>query len=392
MRERLAAAFVLLAVAVLVLAGVVRARAVGDLLRDQETAQLRNDAALVADVIEDRLATGREVDVALLSGLVRADAQLEYVGGPGQTFVATGRQFVDEDVLVSQVDAGDGTVVVRSGSEQVSSLYARELSELFMLTALVTLLAGLAGWFAARSLARPFRELADAAAALGRGRFDLRLPDTRIPEAQAIGQALRVSAAQLEGRLSRERDFAEYASHQLRTPLTSLRLELDDLVHRDDVDLEVRDVARRCLDRVEAVNSAAGELVALTRQGALVEGGQMMLGELATLITQAWSDRLSDAGRTVTARADGEIDQMFTPGPVEHVLEVLLEEVERGYGSVQLVFEGKPDYLRVVVPAGVAGETPARRLDTIKGLVEPLGGRTAGDLLERDLEIWLPRR
>ncbi|QZY28434.1 HAMP domain-containing protein [Nocardioides coralli] len=393
MRERLAAAFVLLAVLVLVMAGAVRARAVGDLLRDQEAMQLRNDAALVADVIDDYLATGRDVDVVLLDGLVRADAQLEFVTASGESVVATGRQFVDEDLLVSVVEAGDGgALTVRSGSEQVTSLYARELSELFVLTALVALLAGLAGWFAARWLARPFRELADAAAALGRGRFDVRLPETRIPEAQAIGQALRVSAAQLEARISRERDFAEHASHQLRTPLTSLRLELEDLVTRDDVDRDVKDAAKRCLARVDAVSGAAGELVALTRQGALVEGGQMMLGELATQITQSWSDRLADAGRTVTARAEGEIDQLFTPGPVEQILEALLDEVARGEGPVQLYFEGGPGHVRVVVPAGVAGQTPARGLDAVKGLVEPQGGRTSGDLVGADLEIWMPRR
>ena len=100
---------------------------------------------------------------------------------------------------------------------------------LFTLLLLVSTVAGLIGYVAARQLARPLEQLADAAGALGRGRFDLDLPKTRMPEAQAIGSALRTSAVQLESRIRRERSFSEQASHELRTPITTLRLELEDL-------------------------------------------------------------------------------------------------------------------------------------------------------------------
>ena len=210
-------------------------------------------------------------------------------------------------------------------------------------------------------LTRPFTALGAAAAALGRGRFDVEVPQTRIPEAQAIGQALKVSAAQLEARLARERDFAEYASHELRTPLTALQLELEDLTLRDDVPDDVRTSARRCIERVDDVNHAAGHLVSITRQGALVEGGQVPLSTLATTITQAWSDRLEPARRTVTARADGDLDAVFTPGPVEHVLELVLDEVAGGEGPVRLRFVGGDSHVRVEVPAGIAGPLPHPR-------------------------------
>ncbi|HRD61866.1 MAG TPA: hypothetical protein PL137_13235, partial [Nocardioides sp.] len=82
---------------------------------------------------------------------------------------------------------------------------------------------------------QPFRQLAVAAGQLGRGRFDLDLPRTRIPEARAIRDALLTSAGQLQERLTSEQAFAEHASHVLRTPLTGLRLELEDLAGRPDV-------------------------------------------------------------------------------------------------------------------------------------------------------------
>lgn len=393
MRERLAAAFVVLAVAVLLLAGLARAQAVGDLLRDQALMNLRTDAGLIAAVVDEQRSSGDAVDRRMLDGLVRTDSRLEYRDPGGRPVVVTGREFDDEELLTSETQTADGgTVVLSTGAQQASDLYARELASLVMLVLLVAILAGLGGWLAARWLASPFRALADAAAQLGRGRFDVRLPETRIPEAQAIGQALRVSAAQLESRLSRERDFAEYASHQLRTPLTSLRLELEDLALRTDLPADVREAAERCLARVEAADAAAGEVVSMSREGVLVEGGQLMLGELATQITQTWSDRLAGSRRTVTARAEGEIDQLFTPGPIEQILEAVLAEVTHGEGPVQLYFEGSPTHVRVVVPAGVAGDGPGAAVELARDLALRQGGRTSGDLVTGDLDIWLPRR
>lgn len=393
MRERLAAAFVLLAVLVLLIAGGIRAWSVQDLVRDQESQHLRNDVQLVTAVLVEHEAAGEALDETLLASLVRPDSRLEFVDPGGGSIVVTGTDFESQDdVLTSEVMDDIGTVRLTTGQQRVAELYSRELFALVMMILLVSLLAGLAGWWAARRLAEPFRALAGAAAALGRGRFDLRLPETRIPEAQAIGQALRVSAAQLEARLSRERDFAEHASHQLRTPLTSLRLELEDLTLRSDVPDDVKEAALRCITQVESVNTAAGELVSLSRQGVLVEGGQVMLGELATQITQAWSDRLATHRRTVTARAEGELDQLFTPGPLEQILDVVIEDVVRGSGPVRLVFEGSESHVRVVVPAGAAGDGPLPAVDVARGLALPQGGRLDGDLVRSDLEILMPRR
>jgi signal transduction histidine kinase len=392
MRERLATAFVLTAVFVLLLAGLIRAWAVGDVLRDQEVAHLRDDARLVAAAVERSAAAGDTIDQGTLRAFLRSNIRIEYVDADGESVVVTGRQFVARDVVTSQAAAGDGVVLLRAGAAQEPGPFTEELPALLVLLVLVSLLAALAGWGAARWLAAPFRSLADAAAAFGRGRFDVQLPETRIPEAQAIGQALRVSAAQLEARLSRERDFVERVSHELRTPLTSLRLELEDMTWRPDVPSDVREAARRCLGRVDAVNEAAGEAVALSRQGVLVEGGQVRLGDLATNVTQVWSDRLAASRRTVTARAEGEVDLVLTPGPVEQILDIVLDDVARGEGPVELVFEGSDGHVRVVVPAGVAGSPPVRGVEVARGLALPQGGRISGDLVTTDLDLWMPRR
>ncbi|MFC6287880.1 sensor histidine kinase [Nocardioides sp. GCM10027113] len=421
MRERITAAFVLLAVVVLVSAGVVRGFTLQDLMREQEDRHLREHAALVAELVEQRVDAGKPVGRAFLGPLVPQEGRLEYAVSGGSAIEVQGEKFEgssDSDLTVA-VRTPDGLVTMSEPSPGFAPVARADIGELVTLFLLIGLLAGATGWLAARGLSRPFQKLAVAAGALGRGRFDLELPRTRIPEAQAIGQSLRTSAMQLESRLRRERDFAEHASHVLRTPLTSLRLELEDLTLRDDVPEDARAAAERGLRCVDDVNASAGELVALSRKGVLVEGAQVSLREMATDLAQRWADRLGEDRRRLSARAEGDLDLKFTPGPVEQVLDLVLADVVlSGKEPVRMAFVGEENHLRVRMPAGViaAGTAtnghgrlaaaaagvraflgprrpqPGAGLAEARAVAEAQGGRVVGDGVTDDLEILLPRR
>lgn len=392
MRERIAASFILLTILLVAVVVSVRAWTLQGFLLDQEQAGQRESAELVAAVIDARVESGQPVDRRLLTALIGIESRLRYDGAEGP-IVVEGRAYdTSQGVISAVVDAGEGEVELSTSARQLSATSARQTTSLVMLGLLLTLLAGIAGWWVASRLARPFQSLAAAADAMGRGRVDVAVPETRIPEARAIAQALRSGVSLLATRLAREREFAEYASHELRTPLTALQLELEDLALRDDLPDDARATARRGLQRVRDVDAAAGRLVAITRQGALVEGGQVALRELATHVTQSWADRLGGERRTVTAGAEGDLELTYTPGPVEQVLELLLAEVVGGRGPVRLVFEGSSTHVRVEVPAGIASTPPHPGLTEARELAEQQGGRVTGDLTAAGVTVWMPRR
>ena len=229
---------------------------------------------------------------------------------------------------------------------------------------MIGVLAGIAGFAVAQVLSAPFRQLATAAGALGRGRFDVEMPRTRVPEALAIGRALDSSATLLRDRLERERELALHTSHVLRTPLQSLRLQLEDLLGDPDLSEEARDAALGSLKAVGRLTQVAGELVELTRGGDLVAGAAIPLRDLATQVSQRWADQLADAdpGRLLTAAVEGDIELPFTPGPVEQALDLVLADVrDREHGGVRLLFEGAASWLRVDVMRTVDRRPRSRR-------------------------------
>jgi methyl-accepting chemotaxis protein len=215
MRERLTAAFVVLAVVLLFGAGLVRSYVLRDLVRQQESSHLRQEVELIAAITGDREAAGVKVDQEFLDSLVGEEARLEYDPSKGRTLVAHGDRYAGTDDPAEDMSARartDGTTLTLSQSDQViRDIVGRDTGSIAALFLLIAVVAGIVGFVIASALSSPFQRLAVAAGNLGRGRFDLELPRTRIPEARAISTALRTSALQLEDRVHRERDFAEHA-------------------------------------------------------------------------------------------------------------------------------------------------------------------------------------
>lgn len=400
MRERLTAAFVLLSILLLLGAVAVRTPVLRDLMREQAGDQLHQQAVLIATMVDDRNADGGAVDRAFFQGLVGDEDRLVFDDGGSAPIVVTGDDYdaSDSDVSATAATSDGAMVTVAESAAALRDVLGRDLGSILALFLLFVVAAGVAGFLTATVLSAPFQRLAVAAGALGRGRFDLDLPQSRVPEARAIADALRSSALQLEDRLHRERDVTQHLSHVLRTPLTGMRLCLEELALRDDLPGDVQEAIARSLTRVQAMDAVVGDLVDLTRSGTLVAGAELPLRDLATQLAQRWADRLDGRHRGLTAAAEGDLELAFTPGPVEHVTDLLLADVvRRGGGAVRLVLHGEPGgHLRIEVHAESraveVGEEHLDRISQVRGLVEALGGRVTGEHPADGVEVLLPRR
>ncbi|WP_244929572.1 histidine kinase dimerization/phospho-acceptor domain-containing protein [Nocardioides sp. W7] len=399
MRERLAASFALFTLVLLIAGGVIRSYTLGHELREQQSDRLHQEATLVARVVDARVGEGEPVDAAFLSELVHDRARIAYTPGvAGDPVEARGPSYDAEgDDVTANVTVDGGTVTVAEDDRLVWNLVVGDPWALAGLGMLALVGSGLAGLLVARRLSAPFQRLADAAGALGRGRFDLDLPRTRIPEAAAIARSLSTSADELRDRLRREQEFAAHTSHALRSPLTGLRLELEETLLRDDLPDEVRTTLRRALDGIAHVDEVAGELVELQR-GSLVEGAQVPLRDLAVQVAQHWGDELALVDRDLSAAVQGELDDGYTPGPVEHLLDLVLAAVlDASAGAVRLVLAGDTDgHLRISVTLDrPASEQPTSDQDPFgaaRSVCAALGGRWVGSEPTAGIEILLPRR
>ena len=100
------------------------------------------------------------------------------------------------------------------------------LLALAALTAVI--LAGLVGYFLSSSIARALNQLRAVTEHFTEGVFSERADESRgATELRSLARSFNLMAERLHALLSQQRAFASDASHQLRTPLTALKLRLE---------------------------------------------------------------------------------------------------------------------------------------------------------------------
>ena len=407
MRSRILLAFV--AVTILMCTGwfFIRSYTLEHQIREREAADLQRQVNVLGTIVDGAQRDGRPVSEQMLRPWAGPEMAVRFDprAGGGTPVVVRGDSFDGStepgqlgDDLRAVALASNGAVTLIENSNFYARAVYRQWWSIGTLAAFIVVLTLGVGLGAGHLLSRPFRQLAKAATALGRGRFQLDLPDTRIPEARAIATALEVSAAEIEARLVREREFAAQASHALRTPLTGLRLELDEVLATGEMSDDVRHSLERSLSRLDQLDAVTGELVALARQSSLPRRAEVSMRDLAAQTARRWSDELAAHGRGLTATTAGELDLTFSPGPVEQILELLLTDVTyRTRGHVRMLHEvGDDGVLRLTVAADQrwsgrpepAGAPVARA----RAVAMALGGRLEGDWAEGGYALWIPRR
>ncbi len=138
----------------------------------------------------------------------------------------------DLRLLTLTVDLpGGGTATVRVGQPLAPVEEALDgLSDTFLLVGLITLLfAAAAGWVIASRATRPMRLMAGVAEGVDGGGLSARMPieATRNDEVRRLAESFNGMLDRLEDAFTRQREFVADASHDLRTPLTIVRGQLE---------------------------------------------------------------------------------------------------------------------------------------------------------------------
>lgn len=351
MRERLVVAFVGLTLAVIGLYGVPRAYFLADLVRDEEWATLDGTSAALAGLVAERRAAGGEVDAALLEHGLTGAERVEYRPASGSP-VAVGEAADGEGGVVVERPLPDGGSLELSVSgDTVSSGVRDAITPLVLLGLVLAAGSAVLGFALARRMSRPFQELAGLSRELGHGRFDIDVPSYAVPEAEEIGASLRGAAAQLDDLIRREREFAANASHQLRTPVTALRLGLEDLTMWPETAPGVREELDRGIAELDRLNAAIDELLDLAR-GRRIEAHDVVdLVALARAGVERWERRLAPEGRTISFRQHGRRSRTRVPsGPVEQVIDVLVDNArQHGEGAILVEVRDADTHLELVV-------------------------------------------
>lgn len=250
--------------------------------------------------------------------------------------VATGTRFsttLDEELLYVAVPVLSGTNIL--GAVRLTypnAVVADAVNQKLLVIALVglttVLLAALIGFILARSVTRPVRRLRSTTEQFADGDRDARADEASgPPELRSLGRSFNAMAARQNELLDQQRAFAGDASHQLRTPLTALRLRIErarELAPSDpQAAVERLEAADAELERLEEL--IEGLLVLSRAEGSTATREPVDAAAIAAERVEQWNDLAAESGRSVIFEGPDRATVLAIPGAVEQIVDNLVD-------------------------------------------------------------------
>jgi two-component system OmpR family sensor kinase len=187
----------------------------------------------------------------------------------GETVFGTVTQFEEPVRMVSlPVTVGPARYAVQVAMSLDDAYAVLRVGRWLFLSMSLAILTGigLTGALLARKALRPIDAMVTRARRIGEVNLGDRLPHpgTRDEIARLV-ETLNAMLGRLEQSFEVQRRFTADASHELRSPLSRLRAELEVTLRRPRASAEYEETLRSCLDEVEGLQRLVEELLALAR-------------------------------------------------------------------------------------------------------------------------------
>ncbi|WP_241002851.1 HAMP domain-containing sensor histidine kinase [Streptomyces sp. CB01881] len=235
-------------------------------------------------------------------------------GGPGSTAGATGGGRIV------------GAVRIRYATADLSDRLWRIWGFRAILAVGVIAVAAGLGAIVARLLTKPLRQLNDMASRFSDGDLTARSPVTGPQETRTLARTLNQGAERLDTLVASQRIFVADASHQLRTPLTALRLSLDNIADGVDDEFVREDVDQATAEVVRMSRLVSGLLVLARAEAKVSAPEPLALRELVEERLSVWRPAADERGVTIalTGDRDERLHVLAGPGNLDQVLDNVL--------------------------------------------------------------------
>jgi signal transduction histidine kinase len=220
-----------------------------------------------------------------------------------------------------------GAVRITQSVDAVNRAVRTSVLDVAALAAVVLALGMIAGALIAQQIARPIRRLDRAARRVAGGDLDATVAVEGSTEQRSLARAFNEMTQRVKRLLRVQQDFVADASHQLRTPLTGLRLRLEGLGERFRGEPRVEGEVEAAMREIDRLSLIVDELLILSRAGEHeLPGERVDLGEAARRAAERWRGTAAERGIELELRGEGGASEAWCAGPdLDRSIDALVE-------------------------------------------------------------------
>jgi signal transduction histidine kinase len=304
---------------------------------------------------------------------------LDHVSGPvhievwvsGESTFQAG-QGTEEDFLVADVTVGSTRVYMSQPSDVLNAAVANALVATLAVTVAAATIAWILAIYVSRRVQAPIEEFAMAAERMGTGDARPMVKRYGLPELDQVAEVLDRSAQRIQQLLDVERRLTSEVSHQLRSPLTALSLQIEEIREIADSPEEVREQADVAAKQIDRLTQVIEELVHLRRGGSVALRDIDLAQTIGAVVAES-QRALQAEGRHLRVALGDDVRVLAAPGGVRNIIAILLENAAKhGAGEVTLSARKTLAWAIISVADCGPGLTPEAGKHFLSGDIENL--------------------
>ena len=288
---------------------------------------------------------GEEISAAFERVLAGETIRLRSESGEAPTFTV-GVPFMMDNTVT-------GAVFIRTKAQRIESGLADTLGSIALLAAVVLALSGVAVFLFVRGRLKPLKQLETAAATIAEGDFSVQVDEKKGDrELRELSGAFNTMTKKLQGVEEGRREFVANVSHELRSPITSIRGfaegMADDVIPEEERPKYLRLVA----DESRRLSGLIDDLLALSRLEREDAKPEMTVFDVNEMLRRAVIRRMNDLeDKKIDVSCEFEEDSCMVRADSDRIEQVVINLLDN---AIKFTPEGGKISLESAVKDGLA--------------------------------------
>ena len=280
--------------------------------------------------------------------------------GTGTNYYDAKTGFIEITTPIVEKNANDtqvkGVILVSVATDIIDETLSEMEQKADVMIFMLLLVVAVAGAFMAGYLARPFKKIANTIDDITQGFENDNLNVKNYKETQMISDAFNKMRSRMKVLDDSRQEFVSNVSHELKTPLTSMKVLADSLLAQDDVPAELyKEFMTDIAEEIERENVIINDLLSLVKMDRssadlnvkaenINEVVERILKRLRPIAAQRNIELVFESFRPITA----EVDEVKLSLAISNFVENAIKyNKENGWVQVSLNADHKYFYVKV---------------------------------------------